>query len=199
MPQLIGAIDQGTTSTRFVIFDEQGSLVTHHQMELEQHSPQPGWMEHDPYDTLDSVRTCMLHAVHKLEGLGYTREDITCIGLTNQRETIVTWDKLTGQPLYPAILWSDARTLETVQQLTEKAGGNTHLLEPICGLPLTTYFTAVKLRWLLDNVPVIAQAQEQGRLCFGTMDTWLIYVSPLDLRNERFTHSSFSFLSHSRI
>lgn len=177
MPKLIGAIDQGTTSTRFVIFDEQGTLVTHHQMELEQHSPQPGWMEHDPYDTLDSVRTCMLHAVHKLEALGYSLQDISCVGLTNQRETIVTWDKLTGQPLYPAILWSDARTLETVQQLTEKAGGNTHLLEHICGLPLTTYFTAVKLRWLLDNVPVIAQAQEQGRLCFGTMDTWLIYVS----------------------
>ncbi|KAI8336605.1 hypothetical protein BC941DRAFT_353699 [Chlamydoabsidia padenii] len=117
----------------------------------------------------------MLHAVHKLEGLGYSAQDIECIGLTNQRETIVTWDKLTGQPLHPAILWSDARTSETVQKLTEKAAGNSRLLEPVCGLPLTTYFTAVKLRWLLDNVPVIAQAQEQGRLCFGTMDTWLIY------------------------
>ncbi|SAM01913.1 hypothetical protein [Absidia glauca] len=175
MPTFIGAIDQGTTSTRFVIFDEQGSIVAHHQMELEQRSPRPGWMEHDPYDILDSVRVCMLHAVRKLEGLGHSAQDITCIGLTNQRETIITWDKLTGQPLYPAILWSDARTAETVQQLTEKAAGNTHILEPVCGLPLTTYFTAVKLRWLLDNVPVIAQAQEQDRLCFGTMDTWLIY------------------------
>ncbi|ORZ19600.1 hypothetical protein BCR42DRAFT_410088 [Absidia repens] len=175
MSKLVGAIDQGTTSTRFVIFDEQGTLVTHHQMELEQHSPQPGWMEHDPYDILDSVRTCMLHAIHKLEGLGYTTRDLTSVGITNQRETTIVWDKLTGQPLHPAILWSDARTLETVQQLTKKANDNTHILEPICGLPLTTYFTAVKLRWLLDNVPVVAQAQEQGRLCFGTMDTWLIY------------------------
>ncbi|KAI8092814.1 uncharacterized protein BX664DRAFT_261138 [Halteromyces radiatus] len=117
----------------------------------------------------------MFHASHKLEGLGYSLQDVTCIGLTNQRETIVTWDKLTGQPLYPAILWSDARTSETVKQLTKKADGDVHILESVCGLPLTTYFTAVKLRWLLDNVPVIAQAQEQGRLCFGTMDTWLIY------------------------
>ncbi|CAO3678064.1 unnamed protein product [Rhizopus stolonifer] len=172
---LIGSIDQGTTSTRFVVFNEQGSLVTFHQIELEQHYPQPGWIEHDPFELLDSVNICIEHAVRKLGLMGYSASDIQCVGLTNQRETLITWDRLTGEPLYPAIVWSDARTIETVEQLTKKSDKGLDALKDICGLPITTYFSAVKLRWLLDNIPVVSQAQMQNRLCAGTVDAWLIY------------------------
>ncbi|CAO3611503.1 unnamed protein product [Cunninghamella blakesleeana] len=177
MTKLIGAIDQGTTSSRFVIFDEQGNLITHHQMELFYHSPQPGWMEHDPYEILDSVKVCMQHACHKLNAspVKYTINDIQCIGITNQRESIVTWDSITGEPLSSCILWNDARTSDTVQTLLAKHNNDPHIMESISGLPLTTYFTAVKLRWLLDHSPSVKEAYEQQRLCFGTIDTWLIY------------------------
>ncbi|KAF1803432.1 hypothetical protein V8B55DRAFT_1505529 [Mucor lusitanicus] len=175
MPRFIGSIDQGTTSTRFVIFNEQGEIVTFHQMEFEQNCPQPGWVEHDPYDLLDSVHTCIEHAILKLGLMGYDASDIECIGLTNQRETLITWDSLTGHPLYPAIIWSDTRTIDTVKQLASKSEKGVDALKDICGLPLTTYFSGVKLRWLLDNIPVVVQAQNQNRLCVGTVDTWLIY------------------------
>ncbi|KAI7907109.1 uncharacterized protein BX663DRAFT_528923 [Cokeromyces recurvatus] len=101
--------------------------------------------------------------------------NIECIGLTNQRETLITWDSLTGCPLYPAIVWSDARTVETVEQLSKKTKKGVNVLKDICGLPLATYFSAVKLRWLLDNIPVVSQAQKENRLHIGTVDTWLIY------------------------
>ncbi|KAI9260129.1 hypothetical protein BY458DRAFT_516656, partial [Sporodiniella umbellata] len=172
---LIGSIDQGTTSTRFVVFDDQGSLVTFHQIELEQHYPQPGWIEHDPFELLDSVTICIEHAIRKLALLGYAASDIQSVGLTNQRETLITWDRLTGEPLYPAIVWSDARTIETVEQLTQKSDQGVDALKHIAGLPITTYFSAVKLRWLLDHSPVVVEAQRQHRLCVGTVDTWLIY------------------------
>ncbi|KAG1452486.1 hypothetical protein G6F56_007810 [Rhizopus delemar] len=107
--------------------------------------------------------------------MGYSASDIQCVGLTNQRETLITWDRLTGEPLYPAIVWSDARTIETVEQLTKKSDKGLDALKDICGLPITTYFSAVKLRWLLDNIPVVSQAQMQNRLCAGTVDAWLIY------------------------
>ncbi|CEG66889.1 Putative Glycerol kinase [Rhizopus microsporus] len=175
MPKFIGSIDQGTTSTRFVIFNEHGSLVTFHQIELQQHYPQPGWLEHDPFELLDSVNICIEHAVRKLSLLGYQPSDIQCIGLTNQRETLITWDRLTGEPLYPAIVWSDTRTIDTVEQLSKKSDKGVDALQHICGLPITTYFSAVKLRWLLDNIPIVSQAQKQNRLCVGTVDAWLIY------------------------
>ncbi|OBZ91088.1 Glycerol kinase [Choanephora cucurbitarum] len=175
MPQFIGSIDQGTTSTRFVIFNEKGQIVTFHQMEFEQSYPQPGWVEHDPYELLDSVHTCIEHAISKLALMGYDASDIKCIGLTNQRETLITWDALTGHPLYPAIIWSDARTIETVEELAKKSDKGVDALKDVCGLPLATYFTGVKLRWLLDNVPVVSQARNQNRLRVGTVDTWLIY------------------------
>ncbi|CEP18611.1 hypothetical protein [Parasitella parasitica] len=175
MPRLIGSIDQGTTSTRFVIFNEKGEIVTYHQMEFVQNHPQPGWVEHDPYDLLDSVHTCIEHAILKLRLLGHEASDIECIGLTNQRETLITWDSATGHSLYPAIVWSDTRTVDTVKQLASKSKKGVNALKDICGLPLTTYFAGVKLRWLLDNIPVVVQAQNQNRLCVGTVDTWLIY------------------------
>ncbi|KAI7897742.1 uncharacterized protein BX663DRAFT_481347 [Cokeromyces recurvatus] len=171
--QFIGAIDQGTTSTRFVIFDKNGKLLTYHQMEFEQHYPRPGWVEHDPYDILASIDTCIEHAVHKLSLLGHHPSSIQCVGITNQRETTIAWDSETGQPLYPAIVWSDNRTAQTVQEL--KKTGSIDFLRSICGLPLTTYFSAVKLKWMLDHVPEVKVAYENNRLQFGTVDSWIIY------------------------
>ncbi|KAI8357311.1 hypothetical protein EDC96DRAFT_465321 [Choanephora cucurbitarum] len=178
--QFIGAIDQGTTSTRFVIFDREGKLITYHQMEFEQHYIHPGWVEHDPYDILASVDTCIEHAVRKLSLLGYDASSIQCVGITNQRETTIVWDTETGQPLCPAIVWSDNRTSDTLEQLASQKDlpedmQGTEALRSICGLPLSNYFSAVKLRWLLDHVPEVKEAYEGNRLQFGTVDTWLIY------------------------
>lgn len=133
------------------------------------------WLEHDPFELLDSVQICIEHAVRKLALMGLDATNIEAVGITNQRETVITWDSLTGQPLYPAIVWSDARTVETVDSLSKKKGVDA--LRDVCGLPLTTYFSAVKLRWLLDNVPVVQQAESENRLCAGTVDSWLLYVS----------------------
>ncbi|KAI8141018.1 hypothetical protein BJV82DRAFT_519090, partial [Fennellomyces sp. T-0311] len=107
--------------------------------------------------------------------LGYQASDIQSIGITNQRETVLVWDRMTGQPIYPAIIWSDGRTSETVQKLAQSSDKGVLALQHVCGLPLTTYFSAVKLRWLLDHVPEVAEAKDQNRLQFGTLDTWLIY------------------------
>ncbi|GAA5797819.1 hypothetical protein EDC94DRAFT_621026 [Helicostylum pulchrum] len=175
--QFIGAIDQGTTSTRFVIFDKEGKLLTYHQMEFEQHYRHPGWVEHDPYDILASVDTCIEHAVRKLSLLGYDASSIQCVGITNQRETTIAWDSETGQPLCPAIVWSDNRTSHTVQDLASQEGHKqgVNAIHSICGLPLTTYFSAVKLKWMMDHEPAVKEAHENNRLQFGTIDTWLIY------------------------
>ncbi|KAI9321634.1 putative glycerol kinase [Dichotomocladium elegans] len=176
MPRLVGAIDQGTTSTRFVIFDDRGSIVALHQMEFEQHYPHPGWVEHDPHDLLATAQTCVEHAVRKLEATGkYQASDIACIGITNQRETTIAWDAKTGDPLYPAIVWSDGRTSGTVHALAAKSNKGVNALHHTCGLPLTTYFSAVKLKWMVDHVPKVKQALKEGRLRFSTVDTWLIY------------------------
>lgn len=128
-----------------------------------------------------SVGTCIEHAVRKLSLLGYETSSIQCIGITNQRETTVAWDSETGQPLCPAIVWSDNRTAHTVQELASQSHLPKELqginaLSDICGLPLTTYFAGVKLRWMLDHVPQVKDAHEKNRLQFGTIDTWLIYV-----------------------
>ncbi|ORZ21193.1 hypothetical protein BCR42DRAFT_407042 [Absidia repens] len=184
MTKLIGALDQGTTSTRFVIFDDTGAIVTFHQIEFEQHYPHPGWVEHDPFELLDSCRLCIEHAVNKLIKLGYQVSDIEGIGITNQRETTIAWDKKTGQPLYPAIVWSDVRTQNTVDQLSKKSPKGVDALRSICGLPLTTYFSAIKLRWLLDHVPAVAQAREHDRLVFSTVDSWLIFHLTGGLEND---------------
>ncbi|KAI7862114.1 hypothetical protein BDF14DRAFT_1859967 [Spinellus fusiger] len=175
MLPLIGALDQGTTSTRFVIFAKDGSIVTFHQIELQQHHPQPGWVEHDPYEIVDAAKLCIEQAMRKLVMLGYEASSVVSIGITNQRETVIAWDSQTGQPLYPAIVWSDCRTTELVQHLASTHPKGVECLREVCGLPLTTYFSAVKMRWMLDHVPIVAQAKQQNRLQFGTVDTWLIY------------------------
>ena len=129
-----------------------------------------------------SVDTCIEHAVRKLSLLGYDASSIQCVGITNQRETTIVWDTETGQPLCPAIVWSDNRTSDTLEELASQKDlpedmQGTEALRSICGLPLSNYFSAVKLRWLLDHVPEVKEAYEGNRLQFGTVDTWLIYVS----------------------
>jgi glycerol kinase len=135
------------------------------------------WIEHDPYDIIASVETCIEHTVRKLSLLGYEAANITCVGVTNQRETTIVWDNKTGTPLHPAIVWSDSRTSDTVKALSKTSEKGTDALRSVCGLPLSTYSSAVKLKWMLDNVTEVKDAFDKGRLQFGTVDTWLIYVS----------------------
>ncbi|TPX43717.1 glycerol kinase [Synchytrium endobioticum] len=174
--RLLGAIDQGTSSTRFIVFDENGRNIAHHQVEFPQIYPKAGWAEHDPLVILETVNSCIEKTVHKLENSGYRKQDIKGIGITNQRETTVVWDKTTGKPLHNAIVWLDARTSDTVKHLADATPPKRKdYWQPICGLPLSTYFSGVKLRWLLDHVPVVDRAMKDEKLMFGTIDSWLIY------------------------
>lgn len=174
---LVGAVDQGTSSTRFLIFSSKNAeLVTYHQTEIQQKCPHEGWVEEDPIEILESVKTCIAKAVDNLKALNISYQDIKCIGITNQRETTVVWDKLTGEPLHNAIVWLDLRTSSTVEKLIAKTPQkDKDHLRPLCGLPITTYFSAVKLRWLLDNCPKVATAAAEGRCLFGTVDSWILW------------------------
>ncbi|RAH76865.1 ribulose kinase [Aspergillus japonicus CBS 114.51] len=169
----VGSIDQGTTSTRFLIFSEAGELVVSHQVEFTQIYPNPGWHEQDPLEIVSSVETCIEEAVTKLEAQWLSRSDIKAVGITNQRETTIVWDSESGEPLYNAIVWTDTRSQDIVDRLKQKPG--TSRLQQICGLPLSTYSSSTKLLWMLDNVPKVQEAYEKGTLAFGTVDVWLVY------------------------
>ncbi|PHH90769.1 hypothetical protein CDD83_2698 [Cordyceps sp. RAO-2017] len=169
----VGSIDQGTTSTRFLIFNAAGELVAGHQMGFDNKHPQPGWHEHDPLELLRSVETCVAKATDEFHSKGYHTADIRAVGLTNQRETLVLWDSATGEPLYNAVVWPDTRTSSIVRELKARDGADKLLA--LCGLPLSTYPSSVKLLWLLRNVEPVAKAYQDGRLAFGTVDTWLVY------------------------
>ncbi|CAA7406943.1 unnamed protein product [Spirodela intermedia] len=172
----VAAIDQGTTSTRFIIYDRHRRPVGSHQVEFTQIYPEAGWVEHDPMEILETVRVCMAKAVEKAGAAGHgIAAGIRGVGLTNQRETTVIWSKSTGLPLYNAIVWMDARTSGICRRLEkELAGGRTHFVET-CGLPISTYFSAVKVLWMLENVEAVRAAVESGDALFGTVDTWLIW------------------------
>ncbi|XP_078619813.1 glycerol kinase-like isoform X1 [Branchiostoma floridae x Branchiostoma japonicum] len=174
---LVGAVDQGTSSTRFLIFaSNSAELLTYHQTEIHSVLPKEGWVEQDPKEILASVYECIEKAVANTRDLGIDVNDIKAIGITNQRETTVVWDKHTGEPLHNAIVWLDLRTAETVNRLIDSTPRkNKEHLKPLCGLPLATYFSAVKLRWLLDNSEQVAQAVREGRAMFGTVDSWLLW------------------------
>lgn len=176
---LVGAIDEGTSSARFMIFKAQSfEVVCHHQEEVPQIYPQEGWVEQDPEKILTVVLNCIEGALRKLEELGGRKEDICAIGITNQRESSIVWDKNTGKPLHNAIIWLDMRTSTTVDQLLDNVPNhsrNKNYLKPLCGLPLSPYFSALKLRWLKDNIPDIKEAMEEGTCLFGTVDSWLIW------------------------
>lgn len=167
MAEYIGAIDQGTTSSRFIVFDKDGNIVTVDQREHEQITPKAGWVEHDPKEVWTRTREVIGGALanSKLEA-----GDIAAVGITNQRETTVVWDRKTGEPVYNAIVWQDTRTDKIVREL-----GEADQLRQATGLPLSTYFSGPKIKWILDNVDGARERAENGDLAFGTMDSWVIW------------------------
>ncbi|CAI4214445.1 unnamed protein product [Parascedosporium putredinis] len=171
---LIGAIDQGTTSSRFLVFNTNGDLIASHQLSFTQLYPRPGWHEHDPEELVSSVEECIDVAIDSLERLGpYSRDLIQAVGIANQRETTVVWDSETGKALHNAIVWTDARSQDIVHELRQRPGAED--LAARCGIPLSTYPSITKLLWLLDNAPEVQAAYERGTLAFGTVDSWLTY------------------------
>jgi glycerol kinase len=165
-----GAIDQGTTSTRFMIFDHGGHVVSIVQKEHEQIYPKPGWVEHDPAEVWARTGEVVGEA---LKSAGITKDELAAIGITNQRETAVVWDKTTGKAVYNAIVWQDTRTDQICNKLM--ADGGQDRFRPKTGLPIATYFSGPKVRWILDNVEGAAAKAESGDLLFGNMDTWVIW------------------------
>jgi len=173
---LIGAIDQGTSSSRFLVFSAQtAELITYHQIEVRQLTPAEGWVESDPFELLHTVEECIDKTINNLHSLDIDPSDIKAVGICNQRETTIVWDKITGKPLHNAIIWLDARTKSTVESILAKVQGNKDTLKKYCGLPISTYFSALKLKWLIDNVAGVRQAIQDDRCMFGTVDTWLIW------------------------
>jgi glycerol kinase len=170
MPTYIGAIDQGTTSTRFMIFDRAGHVVSTAQTEHRQIFPQPGWVEHDALEIWSNTQIVMAESLRRAS---LSAADLAAIGITNQRETTVLWNRRTGTPIHNALVWQDTRVERRVGQYA-KDGGQDRFREAT-GLPLASYFSALKLQWLLDEVPGARAAAEAGELCFGTVDSWLVW------------------------
>jgi glycerol kinase len=164
----IAAIDQGTTSTRCIVFDADAAIVSIDQREHRQIFPRPGWVEHDAAEIWHNAEAVVRGA---LDRAGLSRADVAAVGITNQRETTLLWDAETGEPVHNAIVWQDTRTDRLI---TELGNGDTNRFRDRCGLPLATYFSAPKIRWLLDSVPGLRERAEKGEVRFGTMDTWLI-------------------------
>jgi glycerol kinase len=170
MAKFAAAIDQGTTSTRFMIFDHAGMVVAVDQKEHEQIYPKPGWVEHDPMEIWQRTQEVIDGALKKS---GVDPKDIAAVGITNQRETTVVWDRATGKPVYNAIVWQDTRT-DTICNELAKDGGQDRFRTHV-GLPLATYFSGPKIKWILDNVPGVRAKAEKGEVLFGNIDTWVIW------------------------
>lgn len=170
MAKYAGAIDQGTTSTRFMIFDHAGQVIGIDQKEHQQIYPKPGWVEHDPMEIWASTQAVIAGALAKAH---VDPKDLAAVGVTNQRETTVVWDKNTGKPVYNAIVWQDTRTDLICNELA-KVGGQDRLRAKV-GLPLATYFSGPKIKWILDNVPGAREKAEKGELYFGNTDCWVIW------------------------
>ncbi|HEX3180093.1 MAG TPA: glycerol kinase GlpK [Beijerinckiaceae bacterium] len=170
MPSYVGAIDQGTTSTRFIIFDRAGKIIAQAQREHEQIYPRPGCVEHDASEIWRNTRLVIADA---LSGARLNPRDLAAIGITNQRETTLLWDRRSGAPLHNALVWQDTRTDALVAEFA-RDGGKDRLRDKT-GLPLTTYFSSLKLKWLLDNVPGARAAAQSGDALFGTIDSWLVW------------------------
>ncbi|MDC7225408.1 MAG: glycerol kinase GlpK [Spirochaetales bacterium] len=168
--KFIGSIDQGTTSTRFILFDVSGTEVFSHQIEHRQIFPQPGWVEHDPLELWENTRKCVMTV---LADNNVRPQEIAAVGITNQRETTMVWDKTTGLPLHNAIVWQDTRTAEMVSRLA--ADGGSDRFRGKTGLPLAPYFAGTKMKWLLDNSKKVAEAVVDGRALFGTIDAWIVW------------------------
>ncbi|KAG6530502.1 hypothetical protein ZIOFF_012741 [Zingiber officinale] len=172
----IGAVDQGTASTRFIIYDRHAKPVASHQMEFTQFYPETGWVEQDPLEILQSVRVCMEKALEKATAAGHdVGAGLRAVGITNQRETTVVWSRSTGHPLFNAVVWMDGRTNDICHRLiTQLPGGRNHFA-PSCGLPINACLSALKIIWLLENVDTVRDAVDSGDAMFGTIDTWLIW------------------------
>ncbi len=170
MEKFILALDQGTTSSRAIIFDRDAKIKALAQKEFEQYYPQPGWVEHNPREIWSSQLSVAREA---MANLGIGASDIAAIGITNQRETTIVWDKETGEPVYNAIVWQCRRTAPTIDRIV--AAGRTDMIREKTGLVPDAYFSASKIAWILDNVDGAREKAENGRLVFGTVDTWLIW------------------------
>ncbi len=170
MAKYVAAVDQGTTSTRFMVFDHAGLVVSVHQLEHEQIYPQPGWVEHNPMEIWERTQEVIKAALQKN---GIDPKEIAAIGVTNQRETTIVWDKKTGKPYYNAIVWQCTRTKDICEDLARDGGQDR--FRPKTGLPLATYFSGPKIKWILDNVPGVREAAEKGEALFGNIDTWEIW------------------------
>ena len=170
MAEYVGAIDQGTTSTRFMLFDRDGHIVGMEQREHEQITPRPGWVEHDPDEIWRRTREVIAGALATTPA---EAGDIAAIGITNQRETTVVWDRSTGDPVYNAIVWQDTRTAAIVDELAGDEGPDR--LRDRVGLPLSTYFSGPKVKWILDNVDGVRDRADAGELAFGTMDSFVLW------------------------
>ena len=171
MANVIAAIDQGTTSTRCILFNQTGNIISENQLEHRQILPEPGWVEHDPMEIIRNVEETFENAVMSA-GLNFT--DIEAIGLTNQRETTVVWNRHTGRPYQNAIVWQDTRTAQLCQDLSSHENGQDHYRAKT-GLPISVYFSGIKIRWLFNHVDGLYEEAVNGNLLFGTVDSWVIW------------------------
>jgi len=169
MPYVL-SLDQGTTSSRAILFDEAGTIAAVAQVEFQQYYPQPGWVEHDPMEILTSQMACAVEALGKV---GARPRDIAAIGITNQRETVIVWERETGMPIHKAIVWQDRRTAGVCDELKQQ--GAEDEVAARTGLVLDPYFSATKIAWILDHVPGARARAERGELAFGTVDSWLVW------------------------
>jgi glycerol kinase len=170
MTRYVGAIDQGTTSTRFMVFDHGGHIITSAQKEHQQIYPSPGWVEHDPMEIWRNTREVIGGALARA---GLRPGDLAAIGITNQRETTVVWDRRSGEPLHNALVWQDTRVDRLVADYVKDGGPNRFRAKT--GLPMASYFSALKLQWILDNVPGLRSNAKSGDVLFGNIDTWLLW------------------------
>jgi glycerol kinase len=170
MTEYVGAVDQGTTSTRFMLFDHDGNEIGRHQLEHGQIMPQPGWVEHNPVEIWERTRSVVQTT---LNAHGLAPSDLAALGITNQRETTVVWNRRTGRPYHNAIVWQDTRTDRICSTLDRDGRGD--IIRQKAGLPPATYFSAAKIKWILDNVPGVRRDAEAGDALFGTTDSWLIW------------------------
>ena len=172
MSKYVMALDSGTTSNRCILFDKAGNMISVAQKEFTQHFPQPGWVEHDASEIWQGQLSVAREALSKA---GATYEDIAAIGITNQRETVVLWDRATGLPVCHAIVWQCRRTADFTEKLKAGHPEYAEIFRSKTGLKLDPYFSGTKIRWMLDNVPGVRERAEKGKICFGTIDSWLIY------------------------
>lgn len=171
--QYIAALDQGTNSARVIVFSDTADPVASHQIDLNQIYPNPGWVEHDPRELVEASKQCLVEVAKQLKSKNISLDAVKALGISNQRETSILWDKTTGEPVYNAIVWSDIRTEQLVEKLKEEPLADR--IHELCGLPLNPYFAALKVRWMLDEVPKAREVYEANNLCFGTVDSWLLY------------------------